>query len=97
MTGSQSAPVCFPKRKSSDPAGTAQTLTLKVNLTERKSKTLIKTFSLTLKAGQAGNTNYPITVSKSTKIGLYSLTLDVYLGASQIGTSSAQFDGDEVS
>jgi hypothetical protein len=74
----------------SNPASTPQTLTLKISLTTPKTKTLMLTVPLTLKAGQTGSTSLPFPIGKGTAVGVYSVTLDVYLGATQIGTSSAQ-------
>jgi hypothetical protein len=74
----------------SNPTSTAQTLTLKVSLTTPKTKTLMFTVPLTLKAGQTGSVSMPLPIAKSTPVGLYSVTLDVFVGATQVGTSSAQ-------
>ncbi len=74
----------------SNPSSTAQTLTIKVSLTTPKTKTLMFTVPLTLKANQSGSVSWPLPIAKSTPEGLYSVTLDVFLGATQIGTSSAQ-------
>ena len=71
-------------------ATTSQTLTLKISLTEPKSKTLMLTVPLTLKAGQVGSVSLPLPIAKSTKVGSYSLTLDEFVGATQVGTSTAQ-------
>ena len=74
----------------SNPSNTAQTLTLKISLTTPRTKTLMFTVPLTLKANQSGSVSWPLPIAKSTPVGLYSITLDVFLGATQIGTSSAQ-------
>ena len=73
-----------------NPGSTAQTLTLKVSLTTPATKTLMLTVPLTLKANQSGNVSWPLPIAKSTPVGLYSVTLDVFVGATQVGTSSAQ-------
>jgi hypothetical protein len=71
-------------------ATTSQSLTLKISLTEPKSKTLMLTVPLTLKAGQVGSVSFPLPIAKATKVGSYSLTLDEFVGATQVGTSTAQ-------
>jgi len=71
-------------------AGSRQTLTLKVSLTRPGSNTLMVTLPLVLQAGQAGSLNIPVTIPKSTPTGVYSLTLDVFVGGIRIGTSTAQ-------
>jgi hypothetical protein len=71
-------------------ATTSQSLTLKISLTEPKSKTLMLTVPLTLKAGQVGSVSLPLPIAKSTKVGSYSLTLDEFVGATQVGSSTAQ-------
>jgi CSLREA domain-containing protein len=68
----------------------SQALTLKVSLTKPGSNTLMVSLPLTLKAGQRGSLAIPVPIAKTTPTGLYSLTLDVYVGAVKIGTSTAQ-------
>lgn len=74
----------------SNPTSTAQTLTLKFSLTTPSSKTLMLTVPLTLKAAKTGSASFPLPIVKSTPVGLYSLTLDAFLGAIQVSTSSVQ-------
>lgn len=73
-----------------NPGSTAQTLTLKVSLTTPQTRTLMLTVPLTLRAGQTGSVSLPLPIAKSTPVGLYSVTLDVFVGGVQVGTSSAQ-------
>jgi len=74
----------------SNPSSTAQTLTLKLSLTTPKTKTLMLTVPLTLKAAKSGSASFPLPILKSTPVGTYSLTLDAFLGATQVSTSSVQ-------
>ena len=74
----------------SNPTSTAQTLTLKFSLTTPSSKTLMLTVPLTLKAAKSGSASFPLPIVKSTPVGVYSLTLDAFLGATQVSTSSVQ-------
>ena len=71
-------------------ASSSQALTLKVSLTKPGSSTLMVSLPLTLKAGQKGSLAIPVPIANSTPTGLYSLTLDVYVGGVKIGTSTAQ-------
>jgi hypothetical protein len=48
------------------------------------------TLPIMLQAGQKGSLSIPLTIPKSTPTGLYSLTLDVYVGGTKVGTSTAQ-------
>jgi hypothetical protein len=75
---------------SSNCGSTAVQLSLQATLVEPKSKTLIATVPVTLAAGQHGTSTMQITVPKSTKLGLYTLTVDVYLGSTKLSTSTAQ-------
>jgi hypothetical protein len=75
---------------SSNCGSTAVQLSLQTNLVEPKSKTLIATVPVTLAAGQHGTSTMQITVPKSTKLGVYTLTVDVYLGSTKLSTSTAQ-------
>jgi hypothetical protein len=74
----------------SNPSSTAQTLTLKISLTTPNSKTLMLTVPLTLKAAKTGSASFPLPIAKSTPVGVYSLTLDAFLGATQVSSSSVQ-------
>jgi hypothetical protein len=71
-------------------ANSRQTLTLKVSLTRPSRQDLMATLPITLQPGQSGSFNIPIRIPTSTPTGLYSLTLDVYVGGIKIGTSTAQ-------
>ena len=71
-------------------ATTRQALTLKVSLTRPGSTTLMVTLPLTLNGGQSGSLSLPIPIPRSTPTGLYTLTLDWYIGGVKIGTSTAQ-------
>jgi hypothetical protein len=69
---------------SSDP----QTVVLKLSLTTPRSSTLVLVLPVTLPAEQTGSFSVPLTISKSTPIGIYTLTLDVFVGG--VKTSSSQ-------
>lgn len=67
-----------------------QTATFKISLTSPRSNTLLLALPVTLRAGQNGSFSIPITIPRSTPIGLYTLTLDVYTGGIKTGTTAAQ-------
>jgi hypothetical protein len=71
-------------------AGSRQSLKLKVSLARPSRRDLMATLPITLQPGQMGSFNIPIRIPASTSTGLYSLTLDVYVGAIKVGTSTAQ-------
>jgi hypothetical protein len=75
---------------SSNCSTSAVQLSLQATLVEPKSKTLIATVPVTLPAGQHGTSTMQITVPKSTKPGIYTLTVDVYAGSTKLSTSTAQ-------
>jgi hypothetical protein len=71
-------------------ASSRQALTMKVSLTTPTRNDLMVTLPITLQPGQSGSLNIPVRIPASTPVGLYSLTLDVYVGGIKIGTSTAQ-------
>ncbi len=71
-------------------ASSRQELILKVSLTRPSRQDLMATLPITLQPGQKGSLNIPIRIPSSTPTGLYSITLDVYVGGIKIGTSTAQ-------
>ena len=71
-------------------ASSRQTLTLRMSLTRPSRQDLMVTLPLTLQPGQMGSLSIPIRIPSSTPTGLYSLTMDVYIGGIKIGTSTAQ-------
>lgn len=71
-------------------ASSRQALTLKVSLTGPSQQNLVAALPITLQPGQMGSLNIPIRIPSSTPTGLYSLTLEVYVGGIKTGTSTAQ-------
>lgn len=71
-------------------ASTAQAVALRISLTGPHGRTLMLTLPLIIPAGRAGSVSVPLVIPRSTPVGSYSLTLDVFVGNTQVGTSSAQ-------
>ena len=71
-------------------ASSRQLLTLKVGLTTPRSNNLMVSLPVVLQAGQKGKLSIPLSIPKSTPAGLYTVTIDVYVGGTKTGTSTAQ-------
>lgn len=75
---------------SSNCGAAAVQLTLQASLVDPRGRTQIATVPVTLAAGSHGSSTLQVTVPKSTKPGVYTLTVDVYLGTRKLSTSTAQ-------
>jgi hypothetical protein len=71
-------------------ASTPQTVVLKLSLTTPQSSTMMLTFPVTLQAERSGSLSIPLTIPKSTRTGLYTLTLDVFVGGIKTSTTTTQ-------
>jgi hypothetical protein len=71
-------------------ASSRQSLTLKVSLTTPRSNDLMLSLPVVLQAGQKGKLSIPLSIPKSAPTGLYTVTLEVYVGGTKTGTSTAQ-------
>ena len=72
-------------------AQTSQLVTLKVSYTSACGQTLIQTLGpIPIQPGQRGTFSVPFMIPRNSCTGLYSLTLDSYVGGVRIGTTTAQ-------
>ncbi len=72
-------------------AQTSQLVTLKVSYTSACGQAVIQTLGpIPIQPGQRGTFSVPFTIPRNSCTGLYSLTLDSYVGGIRIGTTTAQ-------